>query len=130
MTRVVRAPVRVVRQSTAGETGWTAQATVGVDITEPVFAGHYPDFPIFPGVCVVESVHRSALATVPEPSGAVTLTDVESARFLGAVYPGDVLRMDLTWKSDSPDWLCLAKASTDRGEVATVRLRYRVGETS
>ncbi|MBB5803640.1 3-hydroxyacyl-[acyl-carrier-protein] dehydratase [Saccharothrix ecbatanensis] len=130
MTGLVRAPVHVLRQATADGTGWTAQAAVEVDITEPLFAGHYPDFPIFPGVCVVDSVHRSALATVPEPSGTVTLTSVESARFLGAVFPGDVLRMELTWQFDGQNWLCAGSASTDRGEAATVRLRYRVGETS
>jgi 3-hydroxyacyl-[acyl-carrier-protein] dehydratase len=130
VTSVVKAPVRIVRPVRAEGAGWVAETAVDIDATEPVFAGHYPDFPIFPGVCVVDSVHRGALATVPGQSGTVTLAAVESARFLGAVHPGDVLRVELSWRSVGSDWLCAAKASTGRGEAATVRLRYRAGDAS
>jgi 3-hydroxyacyl-[acyl-carrier-protein] dehydratase len=116
---LVKADVRVIRP--VADDG-TAEAAMDVDPTEPVFAGHYPHYPIFPGVCVVDSVHRGALATAPT---AVALASVESARFLGAVFPGDVLRMDLTWKRDGDDWLCGGKANTGRGTAASVKLRYR-----
>ncbi|WP_329618539.1 3-hydroxyacyl-ACP dehydratase FabZ family protein [Streptomyces sp. S465] len=99
-----------------------ATARVAVDASEPVFAGHYPDFPIFPGVCVVECAHRAALSTAPEP---VALAAVDSARFSGAVYPGDVIDLRLTWRRRGDGWRCSASASTARGEAASVRLRYR-----
>lgn len=102
----------------------TAVTTVAIERTEPVFAGHYPDFPIFPGVCIVDCVQRSVLAVaeragLPEPR----LTAVESTRFLGAVYPGDLLAVRLELRNHDGGVRCRAKASTERGEAATVRLR-------
>ena len=61
----MRGAVRVVRPGSTDPDVPPARAEVRIDPSEPVFAGHYPDFPIFPGVCVVECVHRSALATAP-----------------------------------------------------------------
>jgi 3-hydroxyacyl-[acyl-carrier-protein] dehydratase len=116
---LVKADVRVVKPADADG---TAETAITIDPAEPVFAGHYPNYPIFPGVCVVDSVHRGALATAP---AAVALASVESARFLGAVLPGDVLRMDLKWTRDGNDWLCGGKAHTGRGAAASVKLRYR-----
>ncbi|MFE7231404.1 3-hydroxyacyl-ACP dehydratase FabZ family protein [Streptomyces sp. NPDC057596] len=102
----------------------SAVVTVAIDRTEPVFAGHYPDFPIFPGVCIVECVQRGALAVaersgMPEPR----LIAVESTRFLGAVYPGDLLTVRLELRDHEGGVRCRARASTERGDAASVRLR-------
>lgn len=120
----VRGAVRVVRPGSTDPDAPQARAEVRIDASEPVFAGHYPDFPIFPGVCVVECVHRSALATAPT-GAALTLASLDSARFVGAVFPGDVLGIDITWTAVDGGWKCNALASTDRGVAAKVRLRYR-----
>jgi 3-hydroxyacyl-[acyl-carrier-protein] dehydratase len=103
----------------------TATASTVCHITEdePVFEGHYPDFPIFPGVCVVECVRASADTTAP--SGHLRLSAVESMRFSGPVFPGDELAVELKWRSSGLDWLCTAVASTTRGRAASVRLRYQ-----
>ncbi|MEU5365827.1 hypothetical protein ABZ354_20555 [Streptomyces sp. NPDC005925] len=121
----VDAEVEVVSVERSGEGGaLTAVTTIGIDRTEPVFAGHYPDFPIFPGVCIVECVQRSVLAVaersgMPEPR----LLAVESTRFLGAVYPGDLLTVRLSLSDHDGGLRCRAKASTERGDAASVRLR-------
>ncbi|GDY54632.1 hypothetical protein SVIO_052550 [Streptomyces violaceusniger] len=99
-----------------------AATRVPVSPREPVFAGHYPDFPIFPGVCVMECVHRSALATAPEP---VELAAVKSARFAAPAFPGDVLDIDLIWARAGGAWRLTATAATARGATASLRLRYR-----
>ncbi len=122
----VRAAVRVTRPGGDAPEPQQARTEIRIDASEPVFAGHYPDFPIFPGVCVVECVHKSALATAPG-GAALTLAALDSARFLGAVFPGDVLGVDLTWTALDDGWKCAAVASTDRGVAAKVRLRYRTG---
>ncbi|WP_370422128.1 3-hydroxyacyl-ACP dehydratase FabZ family protein [Streptomyces sp. QH1-20] len=112
---------RVSVVSPRGDDGNAAtRFTVSPD--EPVFAGHYPDFPIFPGVCVVDCAHRGALATAPEP---VELAAVESARFTGPAFPGDVLDFALKWRRKDGDWRLSATATTERGAAASVRLRYR-----
>ncbi|MFI9599859.1 MULTISPECIES: 3-hydroxyacyl-ACP dehydratase FabZ family protein [Streptomyces] len=116
----------VARSGAAGGDGrvLSAVATVVIDGAEPVFAGHYPDFPIFPGVCVVECVLRGALAVaersgMPEPR----LLAVESTRFLGAVYPGDLLTVQLELRDHEGGVRCRATARTERGDAASVRLR-------
>ncbi|PVE14134.1 3-hydroxyacyl-ACP dehydratase FabZ family protein [Streptomyces scopuliridis] len=102
----------------------TAVTGVAIEKSEPVFAGHYPDFPIFPGVCVVDCVERSALA-VAERTGMAEprLVAVESTRFLGAVYPGDLLTVRLEMRNHEGAVRCKALASTERGDAASVRLR-------
>lgn len=122
----VDADIDVVSVERSGEGGvaLTAVTTVVIEKTEPVFAGHYPEFPIFPGVCIVECVQRSALA-VAERFGMAEpqLLAVESTRFLGAVYPGDVLTIRLDLSDHDGALRCKAKASTERGDAASVRLR-------
>ncbi|MGC9376726.1 3-hydroxyacyl-ACP dehydratase FabZ family protein [Streptomyces sp. MH13] len=113
---------RIVVESRTGE-GLAARATAELHETEPVFAGHYPGFPIFPGVCVLECVRRAALDADPA-SAPGTLAAVESARFSGAVYPGDTLQLALTWQHTGTAWRCKATATTSRGPAARVRLRF------
>lgn len=141
MTATVCGPVdgtlEVVDPGVPGER--PARCVAVIAGTEKVFAGHFPGFPIFPGVCVVEYVQRGALATLPEP-GAV-LAAVESARFLGPVFPGSTLSCEFTWTRDERDerkeqheqhergaapggWRCRAVATTERGLAARVRLRF------
>ncbi|MFG2132138.1 3-hydroxyacyl-ACP dehydratase FabZ family protein [Streptomyces sp. NPDC048751] len=122
--RVHVSPVAAeVRVEARTEDGLTAAARADIRHSEPVFAGHYPDFPIFPGVCVLECVQRAATDgdTAPDPT---ELAAVESARFAGAVYPGDTLRLTLKWRRTGTSLRCDATAATERGRAATVRLRY------
>lgn len=103
---------------------WRASVSVPVDEDEPVFSGHYPDFPIFPGICVVDCAIGGALLAAPRPG--LALSAIDSARFVGAVYPGDRLDIDLAWHADGAEWTCTASAVTARGKAASVRLRFEV----
>lgn len=98
-----------------------------VDPDEPVFAGHYPGFPIFPGMCVVELVHRGALLTAPAEAGELTMAAMESVRFVAPVFPGDELSVTVEWKKDRDQWRCAARAKVAGRDAAVVRLRYRTG---
>jgi 3-hydroxyacyl-[acyl-carrier-protein] dehydratase len=96
-----------------------------VDPAETVLPGHYPGFPIFPGVCLVECTHQGARATAPDAAKGTALAAVESTRFTGPVFPGDRVDIAMTWKqTPAGDWQCGAKLGTARGPAATVRLRY------
>jgi 3-hydroxyacyl-[acyl-carrier-protein] dehydratase len=116
----VAAPVRVHARS---DEGLPTAARVEIGADEPVFAGHYPHFPIFPGVCVLECAQRAATDGDAAPAPG-DLAAVESARFAGAVQPGDVLDLTLKWRRTDTGLRCDATATTERGKAATVRLRY------
>lgn len=103
----------------------TGAARFTVADTETVLPGHYPGFPIFPGVCLVECARLSAEATLPGEAKGAALAAVESTRFTGPVFPGDQVDIDLVWKrTPAGDWQCRAKLSTRRGPAASVRLRF------
>lgn len=107
-------------------TGLKARTRVAVRADERVLPGHYPGFPIYPGVCIVECVHHSALATLPGSGGDAgewELEAVEATRFLAPAFPGDVLTIDIDFTQRNGDWRCRASVSSHRGDVAQVRLR-------
>jgi beta-hydroxyacyl-ACP dehydratase FabZ len=71
-----------------------------VTYNEPMFTGHFPDFPVMPGVLIVEAMAQTAgvlvLKSVPDRHNKlVLLVAVENARFRRPVVPGDTLRMEM-----------------------------------
>ncbi|MEV7116512.1 3-hydroxyacyl-ACP dehydratase FabZ family protein [Streptomyces anulatus] len=120
----VTAPVRIARPPLRADDGSLSAATLCLaDPDEAFFAGHYPGFPIFPGVCVIECVRRSALLLLPP----ARLAAVESARFRGPVLPGDELTVELVLTPDGDEWRAASTVRTVRGTAATVRLRFAAG---
>ena len=71
-----------------------------VTINEPFFSGHFPDFPVMPGVLIVEAMAQVAgvlvLSQIAERrSKLVFLASVTEAKFRQPVRPGDQLRMEM-----------------------------------
>ncbi|WP_228449504.1 3-hydroxyacyl-ACP dehydratase FabZ family protein [Streptomyces alkaliterrae] len=126
----VDGPVRVL-PAEPGDGSLTMRVAFTVAPEETVLPGHYPGFPIFPGVCLVEVVHLGALATAGSlpaadapADGRLELRQIESTRFTGPVFPGDSLTAVLDWKRDESGWRCRAKVRSQRGDAASVRLRF------
>ena len=72
-----------------------------VTSNEPFFNGHFPDFPVMPGVLIVEAMAQTAGVLVLKSLGGrgkklVLLVAIENARFRKPVVPGDQLRMEMT----------------------------------
>jgi 3-hydroxyacyl-[acyl-carrier-protein] dehydratase len=100
-----------------------ATASTTVDPDDPHFRGHYPGFPVLPGVCLIDLVDQTMRAWCA--TERVELLIIERCRFLGPVFPGDRVTMDLTVTGAGPDLRCAAVASTARGPAARIWLRYR-----
>jgi 3-hydroxyacyl-[acyl-carrier-protein] dehydratase len=80
-----------------------AVAIKNVTMNEPHFVGHFPDYPIMPGVLQIEAMAQTGgallLTEFSEKERAEKLmvfTGIESARFRRPVTPGDQLRIEVT----------------------------------
>ncbi|WP_341716344.1 hypothetical protein QQG74_20290 [Micromonospora sp. FIMYZ51] len=100
-------------------TGDEIVARVRPGRNDPVFAGHYPGFPLLPGVYIVEYVHRTVLAGMP----AAVLTELVSCRFLQTVDLDDELV--ITVRRDGG--LRRGTVTVAGGPAAEVVLRYQNG---
>ncbi len=76
-------------------------AIKNVTANEPHFTGHFPDYPIMPGVLIVEALAQAGgallLTEIPDrDSKLMVFTGIEGAKFRRAVVPGDQLRLEVT----------------------------------
>ena len=75
-------------------------ALKNVTINEPFFTGHFPGFPIMPGVLIVEAMAQTGgvllLTEVEDRTNKlIVFTGIEKARFRRPVVPGDQLRIEI-----------------------------------
>jgi beta-hydroxyacyl-ACP dehydratase FabZ len=71
-----------------------------VTVNEPFFMGHFPEFPVMPGVLIVEAMAQVAgvlvLKEIPDRANKlVLLAGIENAKFRRPVLPGDQLRIEM-----------------------------------
>jgi len=75
-------------------------AIKNVTINEPFFQGHFPGYPIMPGVLVIEAMAQAGgiimMAEMPDRNQKlVVFTGIERAKFRRPVTPGDQLRIEV-----------------------------------
>ena len=75
-------------------------AIKNVTINEPFFQGHFPGYPIMPGVLVVEAMAQAGgvlmLLDLPDPGDKLMLfTGVDGAKFRRPITPGDQLVIEV-----------------------------------
>lgn len=92
-----RYPFLLVDQILELEPGKRAVGIKNVTGNEEFFQGHFPDFPVMPGVLIVEAmaqVGSVALLSMEEYKGKIAFfAGIDGARFRQQVYPGDQLVM-------------------------------------
>jgi 3-hydroxyacyl-[acyl-carrier-protein] dehydratase len=71
------------------------KALKNVSINEPFFQGHFPDYPVMPGVLIIEALAQAsallAFSEQKEDDSLYFFAGIDNARFKKPVLPGDQL---------------------------------------
>lgn len=94
-----RYPFLLVDKISELEPAKRAVGLKNVSINEPFFQGHFPNYPVMPGVLIVEAlaqVGAVAILSVEENRGKIAFfAGLEKVRFRNQVKPGDVLTLEV-----------------------------------
>lgn len=94
-----RYPFLLVDRIIELEQGKRAVGIKNVTINEPFFQGHFPEYPVMPGVLIAEAlaqVGAVAMLSLDEYKGKIGFfAGIDQFRFREQVKPGDTLQLEL-----------------------------------
>jgi 3-hydroxyacyl-[acyl-carrier-protein] dehydratase len=97
-----RYPIILVDRVLELEPGKRIAALKNVSVNEPVFNGHFPHYPVMPGVLIIEALAQAAaiLSFVTfdkraDKDAVYYFAGIDNARFKRPVGPGDQLRLEV-----------------------------------
>ena len=96
-----RYPILLVDRILEFKPGVGAVGLKNVTINEPHFQGHFPEFPVMPGVLIVEAMAQTAAIFVVESMGGnaegklVYFMTIDGAKFRKPVVPGDSVHIHI-----------------------------------
>ncbi len=132
-----RYPFLLVDRITKIEAGKYVEGYKNVSISEPVFEGHFPGHPIYPGVMIIEGMAQAGgvlafeSASKEEQDAAkdkvVYFMSIDKAKFRNPVVPGDrlVYRLNVI-RHRGRVWHLDAKAYVDENLVAEAELKAMI----
>jgi len=132
-----RYPFLLVDRITDLKQGEYIEGYKNVSISEPVFQGHFPDHPIYPGVMIIEGMAQAggvlAFKSMDNASQeeidnkVVYFMSIDKAKFRAPVTPGDQLIYKITvLKNRGAVWQLDAKAYVDGQVVAQAELKAMI----
>lgn len=111
------------------EPGVSVKAELDVSSDLPLFKGHFPDYPVLPGVIIMEALAQAAsfsILVAREAEGMLGFfAGIDNAKFRNQVRPGDTVTLEATIVKSSRR-MCVAevKASVDDTVCATATQKY------
>lgn len=111
------------------EPGVSVKAELDVDPALPLFAGHFPDYPVLPGVIIMEALAQVASFSIlveREAEGTLGFfAGIDNAKFRNQVRPGDTLTLEATIVKSSRR-MCVAEVKASVGDTvcATATQKY------
>ena len=132
-----RYPFLLVDRITSLAEGEYIEGYKNVSISEPVFQGHFPDHPIYPGVMIIEGMAQAggvlAFKSMDNASQeeienkVVYFMSIDKAKFRAPVTPGDQLVYKINViKNKGAVWQLDAKAYVDDKVVAQAELKAMI----
>lgn len=124
-----RSPFVWVTRVLQCEPGAHIVAELDIDPELPLFAGHFPGQPIFPGVLTMEALAQAACCCImADPARSTSigyLAGIDKARFRETVLPGDTVTLEATIVSSSKKF-CKAEVVAKKADkiVAQAEQRY------
>ena len=107
----------------------SAVGVKNVTINEPFFQGHFPDFPVMPGVLIIEGLAQTADALCVHSLGEsykpqiVYFMGIDRAKFRKPVLPGDQLKFHVRkLRSRGRAWRFYGEAKVDGAVVAEAEI--------
>ena len=111
-------------------------ATKAVTVNEPVFQGHFPNHPIFPGVLILESMVQASaimaslgLGAKADDSRLYLFAGVDKVRFKRPVLPGNLIQIETrTLRKVKRLWKTAATAKVEDQLVCSAELLFTFQE--
>jgi 3-hydroxyacyl-[acyl-carrier-protein] dehydratase len=125
-----RYPFLLVDRVLECEPGKSIVALKNVTMNEPHFPGHFPHYPVMPGVLILEALAQAAAILsyvtenkVPDDSSVVYFAGIDGARFKKPVMPGDqlILKVELL-RNMRGIWKYATRAEVDGELVAEAEM--------
>lgn len=119
-----RYPFLLIDRVLAFEPYQTLRAIKNVTVNEPFFQGHFPGFPVMPGVLVIEALAQAAgtLSILSlggrDESEIYFFVGIDNARFKRQVIPGDQLVFDIQMLANKRGIGKFKAVATVNGQVA------------
>ena len=132
-----RFPFLLVDRITDLRPGEYIEGYKNVSISEPVFQGHFPDHPIYPGVMIIEGMAQAGgvlafksmndLSDEEIKNKVVYFMSIDKAKFRAPVTPGDRLVYKLSIiRNKGTVWQLDGKAYVDEKLVAEAELKAMI----
>ncbi len=97
----------------------------GVTMNEPFFQGHFPEYPVMPGVLILEAMAQAGgilvVKSIPEQmqNKIFLFTGIEKVKFRQSVFPGDLLHLNVKYLKHKLNlWKIQGIASVNGKKVA------------
>ncbi len=119
-----RYPFLLLDRVTAYEPNTSITAFKNVTINEPFFNGHFPEFPVMPGVLIIEALAQAAgTLSILSLGGRAEdeiyfFVGIDKARFKRQVIPGDQLMFSIELLAQKRDIAKFKAVATVDGQVA------------
>ncbi len=132
-----RYPFLLVDRITSVEEGKSIEGYKNISISEPVFQGHFPEHPIYPGVMIIEGMAQAGGVLAFKSMDAdgqkdtenkvVYFMSIDKAKFRAPVTPGDKLVYRLSViRNKGAVWHLEGKAFVDDKLVAEAELKAMI----